>query len=245
MTVSRDLGDIVTPRYNVDEDRGTDTLGRKKSTGRPKTRRQPPPEKKKRDEKIVALHDQGLNASQISAEVGIVPRAVSQIVEHEVIRREAQADPIIDASELSISQQEKNRRWREQEAKRLYAQISQVERLAVRKRWDEDYLHRYNEEIARAAAVIAARRGIMTGAVYKLILSCLHPDSRKSVSERKLAEAFRAFKGMQVTLVKEAEIPAPEGLGLPKTMDEWDALRQKASEARRGRRANRKTAVTA
>lgn len=235
MQASRYLAGIQTS--------GLNSPPRDTKRGRPKGRRQPPPEKKKRDEKIVALHDQGLNASQISAEVGIVPRAVSQIVEHEVIRREARADPIIDPSELSISQQEKNRRWREQEAKRLYAVISQAERQSVLKRWNEDYLHQYKEQLARADAVIAARRGAMTSDIYKLILSCLHPDSRKSVSERKLAEAFRTFKDMQVVLVKEAEMPAPEGLKLPDTMDEWDALRQKASEARRGRRTNRKTAV--
>ena len=38
-TVSHYLDGICAPRTNVKEDRGTDTLGRKKSTGRPKGQR--------------------------------------------------------------------------------------------------------------------------------------------------------------------------------------------------------------
>lgn len=48
-------------------------------------------------------------------------------------------------------------------------------------------------------------KGLITSAEYDLIRSCLHPDSRLSVSDEKLAKAFRLFNDERIKtlLVKE------------------------------------------
>lgn len=57
----------------------------------------------------------------------------------------------------------------------------------------------------QAAIVLKSRRGVMTRADYDVIRSCLHPDSRASVSDEKLASAFRVFNDSRIKtlLVKE------------------------------------------
>lgn len=50
-----------------------------------------------------------------------------------------------------------------------------------------------NKDWEHYRAVIAAHKGAFTRAEYDLIRSCLHPDSRLSASEEKLAKAFRLF----------------------------------------------------
>jgi hypothetical protein len=49
--------------------------------------------------------------------------------------------------------------------------------------------------------------GILSRSTYNLILSCLHPDSRASVSDAKLAQAFDAFK----TVGDAPRRPQPSG----------------------------------
>jgi hypothetical protein len=56
--------------------------------------------------------------------------------------------------------------------------------------------------------VIKSREsGIMVHANFKLIRSCLHPDSRNSASDEKLARAFRVFNRLEYVLCDEAELP--------------------------------------
>lgn len=56
-----------------------------------------------------------------------------------------------------------------------------------------------------AERVLRTRDGIFAKADYDLIRSCLHPDSRLSVSEEKLATAFRLFSEADRVLLKDAE----------------------------------------
>ena len=41
------------------------------------------------------------------------------------------------------------------------------------------------------------------------ILRCLHPDSRKSVSDDKLSEAFQLFSKLETLLLSEQDSPTP------------------------------------
>src|SRR5215813_15204192 len=64
--------------------------------------------------------------------------------------------------------------------------------------------------------------GIMVHANFKLVRSCLHPDSRKSASEEKLAKAFRIFNRLEYVLCDEAELPTKE---YAFTAKEWAWMR--------------------
>ena len=46
----------------------------------------------------------------------------------------------------------------------------------------------------------------MPRAMFKKILACLHPDSRNSVTERRLSECFHVFEQLEILLVPEREL---------------------------------------
>ena len=56
-----------------------------------------------------------------------------------------------------------------------------------------------------AKRIYERRRGFMNKAAFRLIWSALHPDSRRSITDKKLAEAFDAFAGMEATSGIEPE----------------------------------------
>jgi hypothetical protein len=85
----------------------------------------------------------------------------------------------------------------------------------------------------RADRVLSGRKGIFSRADYDVIRSCLHPDSRTSVSDQKLANAFRLFNEADILLIKETETPTASSPPLPaldeirRRMAERDAKRNK------------------
>jgi hypothetical protein len=190
-----------------------------------------------RDAKIIALHDSGMSVEAIAAEVGIVGRYAAQIIEHETIRREAVA--AIDASQLSLSQQKRNEAWRKQETARLRAEILMAERAAVRRWWIETLLPDYRRKLAEAEQVIKARRGVMSAETFRAIAAALHPDSRLSISDERLAVAFQKFTDLKLALVKESEMPSSAVPDIPSTPEELDAARAAATAMRRARRGAR------
>lgn len=55
--------------------------------------------------------------------------------------------------------------------------------------------------------ILDARLGVFTRSEYDLIRSCLHPDSRSSASDDKLAIAFQVFNDADIMLMSEKECP--------------------------------------
>jgi hypothetical protein len=72
--------------------------------------------------------------------------------------------------------------------------------------------------------------------MYRKTLSCLHTDSRKSVSDGKLNEAFHAFSKLQLD---EKQYPTST-MQIPRTYAEMMARRQKVQEERKAQREARK-----
>jgi hypothetical protein len=59
------------------------------------------------------------------------------------------------------------------------------------------------------------RRGVITEAEYKLIRSCLHPDSRNSASEEKFNKAFRVFNEAKIKFIpprRPSDLPSLDEL---------------------------------
>lgn len=71
------------------------------------------------------------------------------------------------------------------------------------------------------------RKGILkTKDEFKAILSCLHPDSRHSASDKKLARAFDLFNGLEKFLLNEEQSPTTFA-DVPSSLAEWDRMRGK------------------
>jgi hypothetical protein len=85
------------------------------------------------------------------------------------------------------------------------ANVAKLEAETQRQRaLRDEERRRYQEgiEVHRAQS-----RGIFTRAEYDLIRSCLHPDSRASASDRKLANAFRSFNEAAILLLNAMDRP--------------------------------------
>src|SRR5262245_51074095 len=72
----------------------------------------------------------------------------------------------------------------------------------------QDEVIRLKTVLESWANVIKTREsGILAHGQFKLIRSCLHPDSRNSASDEKLAKAFRIFNRLECVLCDEVERP--------------------------------------
>ena len=97
-------------------------------------------------------------------------------------------------------------------------------------------LPQYRKEQAQAKAIMNSRRGVMDKATFDRIRRALHPDSRLSISDKLLGDAFDAFMALEKRLLSEKDSPT-EFQGLPATWQEWEEARRKATAARKSSRA--------
>jgi len=224
---------------------GKDTLGRKRSTGRPKGGggKHTGPQPARRTDVPQAAElvlDRGMTYDQAAEATDSTLQVVRASVMREEGRREAQ--PLITPDMLSMSAREKGEAWLRQEKKRMQASFEDTVQTRVREHL-EAAIKSMNERYEEYQAVIEGRRGFMTGRTFRLILSCLHPDSRKSLSDERLSAAFRAFQLLEKRVLDEKESPTPRPPDLPRNLAElMEARRKRTAErsaAARARRAGR------
>lgn len=237
-TISRDLAtlDIMT---NV-EDRGKDTLGRRKSTGRPRNSKRSP-ELEARYDRIVTMSDAGVPTRDIAAAVGMTERGVSQELEHERIRRETRAEAAVDRSHLSLTAQEKFDAALRRAKHALNVQFERRVQDELKRALEDTVLPAYNKLHAKHEQVVKARKGVMDAATFRKILACLHPDRftdprNKAMSE----EAFRLFNDKKLLLLGEKDHPTQAG-AMPRTHAEWQEAKRRANEERKARRGKPST----
>lgn len=179
----------------------------------------------KKAAEIIALANQGRTRQQIAEELGVTDRVVRRELELDSFAEAAAAEatPVIWDT-IPGTQREKLDRVKasirkelEKEFRtRLLAELDQY-----RAKLDSDFAahkaaydaenQRFNavrdDERRRYREVIEINRakGLITPSEYDLIRSCLHPDSRLSASDEKLAAAFRVFNESRIRtlLVKE------------------------------------------
>jgi hypothetical protein len=100
------------------------------------------------------------------------------------------------------------------------------------KRCVEEYiLPAYRKDLVDAADILRSRKGILPLAMFKKILSCLHPDRVGPELQQRYQDAFTAFKALERVIVAEAEIPTPE-VDFPRTWAEMKA-REQAKKTRK------------
>jgi ParB-like chromosome segregation protein Spo0J len=156
-------------------------------------------------------------------------------------RGDDQAEPHIDPATLSISAQQKLAAAIRQAASKL--QVDYVLRLRDGVR---DGVRNALESILPDYAVMEKSyqdmmesrvKGIMDKKTFRLIWSCLHTDSRASVTDQKLNEAFHAFSKLETRLMSERDHPTPR-FKMP-TYDELMARNAKANVKRKAKRGDR------
>jgi transcriptional regulator with XRE-family HTH domain len=128
--------------------------------------------------------------------------------------------PEIEPSTLSLSAQEKLAAAIRQHQRQLDATFEKRVADAVRQSIDDTVLPHYNEKLKLYNRVLAARTGLgsMDRKTYNLIRSCLHADSRLSVSEDRLNRAFHAWSDMEVVMLPESLHPTTNtGFVMPAT----------------------------
>jgi ParB-like chromosome segregation protein Spo0J len=235
-TIGRDLGNLSMTDKSK---RQPKTATNPKGSGRPKgvkarTRNDDvPPEQ--RDRIAAKVLDEGKTWDEVQAEEGVSATIVRRAKAYELGRRAAKADPEIDPATLSKSAQEKLAAAKRQMQRRLDAEFERATRKHVDDWLADEVPRRFDELMAIYQTVLGRRsRGIMKAAEFRLISSCLHPDSRAGTSERKLAEAFDVIQKHKLLLVDETTVPTPSPHGLPRTAAEWMAARQKRRAKARG-----------
>jgi hypothetical protein len=177
--------------------------------------------------------DQGKTYEQARLELGL---SSVQPVKTAVAREEGRREPQIDRSELSISAQQKFDAAIRQHKVKLDANFHEAVNNRVRAFLEETILPKHRAEQEQAKRVMDARKGIMDKATFNKIRRGLHPDSRNSISDKVLAEAFDTFMGLEKLLLNEKDSPT-DFAPLPKTMADWDKMKAAATAARRAKRA--------
>ena len=170
----------------------------------------------KRDE-MVERAEQGKSVNQIAKETGVPRDTVRRELEREAIEREAapvdwDTIPGNQAEKLAAAKRSSRKELEREFRTRLLAEVDQYKAQTDRDLADYKAKLNAEAEIERAArnaererykiglASIRAK-GVIALSDYKLIRSCLHPDSRESVSDEKLAAAFRIFNDPKIEML--------------------------------------------
>lgn len=206
-TIQGDLSDLSK----------TDKSERSKSSTNPKGAGRPKGSKPKnkiqqrnveRDNNIIALWDEGVPTKEIAAKFDIVPRQVSQIIEHERIRREAVAGAEIDPATLSMSAQEKLaaaiRQHKAQLDRAFEARVNEEVRRRIVAA--DDATRKQNAELRQEnlrLSQLLNQRGVFTESQYNKLMMCVHPDNSASEHTRREVQILLNDKNNQRRLIKE------------------------------------------
>lgn len=113
---------------------------------------------------------------------------------------------VIDWDSIPATAQRKLETARRQIRRELEAEFEPLVQKTVQERlkFGAKQMAQLEKESRR---VLDSRKGVFTRAEFDTIRSCLHPDSRLSVSDEKLAKAFRTFNEAEIVLLSEADHP--------------------------------------
>ena len=98
-------------------------------------------------------------------------------------------------------------------------------------------LPQYNRKLAEYQHVIKTRKGVMSRATYRMILSWLHPDRVSDQAQKEgITKAFHAFTNLELVLCNEKEMPTNPA-SIPRNAEEW-AKRRAEVKGRRKQQTN-------
>jgi transposase-like protein len=180
-----------------------------------------------------AVLDEGKPRDQVAAEYGLSEGAIQQAIERERGRRE----PAVDPQTLSMSAQEKLEAVMRQEKRKLQAEFERAVQDELKRALNDMVLPQYNKKLAEYQQVIKARKGIMSRATYRMILSWLHPDRVSDSAQKEgITKAFHAFTNLELVLCNEKEMPTNPA-SIPRNAEEW-AKRRAEMKTKRKNQSN-------
>jgi hypothetical protein len=181
---------------------------------------------------------EGKTYKEAESDSGLSNTVLRAAVAREEGRREA--EPTITADMLSMTAQQKLDLAIRQHKRKLDAEFVDSVAAECRKQMDEIWLPNCQERLDQAEELLKSRiKGAMPRAKYRIILSCLHVDSRKSVSDGRLNEAFHAFEKLESVLCSETEMPT-QRIPFPRTWEERMAMKSKVAATRKAKQSNGK-----
>jgi len=244
-TVQRDIETL--PNVGNVKGQGKDTRGRKRSTGRPKGRKERPHKSDANTQTQAAklFLDDGLTREATQQETGLGPHEVQLAVERERGRREAQAEKTaLDPSLLSKTAQEKLNAAVRAHKRKLDLEFENRTREECRRWLNEVSLPQYAKELAELERSIRSRKGVMDRITYRKILACLHPDRVQDPAlKKRYEEAFRLFTELEKRVLDEKESPT-QFRAMPRTYEELMKMKAKVQAERRAKRAARKSSIS-
>lgn len=155
---------------------------------------------------------------------------------HEKARRARVKNAVAEA--LSMTDQEKLKLATKLEIRRITEDYEARIQAEVKERLERYHLPRYLKYYEDWMALMERRKGVMSAETFRKILACLHPDRvQDKALKPRYEEAFRLFNEARSKLLSAKDDPIPR-VTMPTTVAEWDAMKRKATEARRHRRTN-------
>jgi len=192
--------------------------------GKPKTGNLQPQKRKNNTLPAEAAARLILDERKTYAETEKITGLTNIVLRAAVAREEGRRESVITRDMLSLTAQQKLDTAIRQYKAELAASFHQTVNARIKELLEDTYLPRHRKEQAEAKAIMNARRGIMTKATFNAIRRGLHPDSRLSISDQMLGEAFDTFMGLEKRLLKEADSPTTF-VDIPSSLAEWDKKR--------------------
>lgn len=227
-TISRDLGnsDIGSESTRPKSATNPKGAGRPKKGTKNRTKKDTQYKQAQKERAAELFLDQGLTRIEAAATTGIAQSSVLLAVERERGRREAV--PEIALASFSMTMQQKLEAWKRQQIKRLDIEYEQKRRDDIEHYLNETGLPAARERFSKMLRDIeyARRDGIMNRLDYMKIIKCLHTDTRSTISDELLNEAFTLFSRLRPMLLSESDDPTPRPHDLPTTVAELLARRK-------------------
>jgi transposase len=222
-TIRDDLSNLV----ETTKSKPAKTATNPKGAGRPKGSKKDKPRTETEQEQVAAkLRGMGKSIKEIASEIGVGERRAGLILDAVKVREAAEAT--IDPATLSLTAQQKLELAIKQATRRLEIEIEKRVR-EENLRWIQKMLDQHNANAKHYEAVLKVRKGIMTRAEYRSILSCLHPDRvQDDILKKRYERAFNFFTDLEKLVLSEQDSPTVPS-GLPKTAAEF--LKRKAEYA--------------
>src|SRR5262245_2671369 len=187
--------------------------------------------------------DKPIDKIKVAKELGVSPPTVDTAIQAEkAVIKDRAANTAMDPSHLSKTAQEKLDAAIRAHKKKMDAEYQERITAEVRQ-LVMTTLKMHNEAYLQSQKIIKARKGVMTRAIYKKILACLHPDRvQDPVLKTRYQDAFATFTELEKILLDEKESPTTFRQ-MPRTMEELRAHRAKAEADRKAKRAASSVAV--
>jgi hypothetical protein len=147
-------------------------------------------------------------------------------------------EPRIEPATLSISARRRLEAAIRQHKRQLDLHFEQRVLDECKRRLDEFSLPAYAKEMAEYVETVKSRKGRLSRETFRSILACLNSATRLGVTDKRLDEAFIAFKKLELVLCDEKEMPTPNHT-FPRTFAEMMARKREVSQARKSRRASK------